>query len=233
MKKNEYLEAIKAVGNILQYYDSDKEIPALGYGAMVSGTHSDCFALNGDIFDPECDGLEGVIEAYKNSVNKVTLNGPTKFAPMFEFLCDMAEAEEVSQTNQKYFICLIITDGAIHDLENTIDQVVRGSSLPVSFIIVGVGSADFSHMDTLDSDDTLLYSKRFKKHMEADIVQFVPFREFRNNPVQLARETLDEVPRQLLDYFKKRNITPMPQDPLKRREIQQKLAAKSNKDGFK
>ena len=61
--------------------------------------------------------------------------------------------------------------------------MVRGSSLPVSFIIVGVGSADFSAMDTLDSDDTKLYSKRFQKHMEADIVQFVPFREFRNNPV--------------------------------------------------
>lgn len=103
------------------------------------------------------------------------------------------------------------------DLEKTIDQVVRGSSLPISFIIVGVGDADFSHMDTLDSDDDLLYSKRFKKHMEADIVQFVPFREFRNNPVQLARETLDEVPRQLLDYFKKRKIAPLPTDPIKKR----------------
>lgn len=106
------------------------------------------------------------------------------------------------------------------DLQKTIDQVVRGSSLPVSFIIVGVGSADFSHMDTLDSDDAVLYSTRFRKHMEADIVQFVPFREFKNNPVQLARETLDEVPRQLLDYFKKRNITPMPSDPARKREIQ-------------
>jgi len=129
---------------------------------------------------------------------------------------------------------LIITDGAIHDIQETIDQVVRGSSLPVSFIIVGVGSSiNFSNMDVLDSDDTKLYSRRFKKYMEADIVQFVPFRQFRHNPVQLARETLDEVPRQLLDYFKKRSITPMPQDPVKKREIQQKLAAKNNKDGFK
>lgn len=86
-------------------------------------------------------------------------------------------------------------------------------------------------MDTLDSDDTLLYSKRFSKHMEADIVQFVPFREFRNNPVQLARETLDEVPRQLLDYFKKQHITPLPND--RKTEIQQKLAADKNLGGFK
>ena len=34
--KNEYLQALRAVGNILQYYDSDKEIPAYGFGALVS-----------------------------------------------------------------------------------------------------------------------------------------------------------------------------------------------------
>jgi len=33
--RNEYLQALRAVGNILQYYDSDKEIPAYGFGAKV------------------------------------------------------------------------------------------------------------------------------------------------------------------------------------------------------
>jgi len=50
-------------------------------------------------------------------------------------------------------------------------------------------------MDILDADDKPLYSRRFNKYMDSDIVQFVPFREFRDNPAQLARETLDEVPR--------------------------------------
>jgi len=36
-------------------------------------------------------------------------------------VCDMAEAEEVSQANQKYFILLLITDGQIMDMEATID----------------------------------------------------------------------------------------------------------------
>lgn len=59
-----------------------------------------------------------MIDAYKHAVNSedVILSGPTNFAPIFEFVCDMAEAEEVSQVNQKYFICLIITDGKIMDL---------------------------------------------------------------------------------------------------------------------
>lgn len=46
--------------------------------------------------------------------------------------------------------------------------------------------------------------------MDADIVQFVPFREFMHNPMLLAKETLTEVPFQLLNYFRANNITPNP-----------------------
>jgi len=56
-------------------------------------------ALNGDIFDPEVDGLDGVVEAYKNALKNVNLYGPTNFAPIIELVNDMAEAENVDQAN--------------------------------------------------------------------------------------------------------------------------------------
>lgn len=124
MNKNEYLKAINSVGNILQYYDSDKHIPVLGFGATVppsTNRASHCFALNGNIFDPEVDGLEGVVEAYKNALQNVNLYGPTNFAPIIELINDMAESEQVDQMNQKYNILLIITDGIINDMQKTID----------------------------------------------------------------------------------------------------------------
>lgn len=62
-----------------------------------------------------------MVDAYKRTLDSVVLWGPTKFAPIFEYVCDMAEKENVHQANQKYFICLIITDGQIMDLEETID----------------------------------------------------------------------------------------------------------------
>jgi hypothetical protein len=89
---------------------------------------------------------------------------------------------------------MIVTDGVITDMQKTIDQVVRGSELPLSIIIVGVGGADFSNMDQLDADEVPLYSMRYKKQMSADIVQFVPYRDFMHNPMMLAKETLEEVP---------------------------------------
>lgn len=103
---------------------------------------------------------------------------------------------------------LILTDGIINDMQKTIDQIVRGSTLPLSIIIVGVGNADFSSMDILDADDEPLYSNRYKKFMESDIVQFVPFSEFKNDPRLLAKEVLEEIPRQFLYFMERNNIVP-------------------------
>ena len=41
---------------------------------------------------------------------------------------------------------LSIQDGAITDMDCTVDRIVRASSLPLSVVIVGVGEADFSSM---------------------------------------------------------------------------------------
>lgn len=71
---------------------------------------------------------------------------------------------------------------------------MRGSNNPLAIIIVGVGNADFSNMETLDGDDEALYSQIYRQYAAADIVQFVPFNQFKNNPTLLARETLMELP---------------------------------------
>jgi len=47
----------------------------------------------------------------------------------------------------KYYIFLILTDGLINDMEATIDEIVRATSLPISIIIVGIGDEDFTSMN--------------------------------------------------------------------------------------
>ncbi|MEQ2179967.1 Copine-3, partial [Goodea atripinnis] len=76
-----------------------------------------------------------------------------------------------------YFVLLILTDGVITDMDRTRAAIVEASRLPMSIIIVGVGGADFSAMEFLDSDDRLLLSPTGEAAAR-DIVQFVPFRYF-------------------------------------------------------
>lgn len=80
-------------------------------------------------------------------------------------------ASKANASAQKYYVLLLLTDGIIEDMEDTIREIIKCSGLPLSIIIVGVGSADFSAMSALDSDDKLLSiggSKALR-----DIVQFV------------------------------------------------------------
>jgi len=51
-----------------------------------------------------------------------------------------------------YHVILILTDGQIHDIQQTKDQIVELSKLPLSIIIIGLGNDDFSNMEQLDGD---------------------------------------------------------------------------------
>ena len=62
-------------------------------------------------------------------------------------------------------------------------------------------------MDILDSDDVVL-SDTMGNKAERDIVQFVPFDQFRSNPVRLREETLKELPDQITQFYSKRGILP-------------------------
>lgn len=75
-------------------------------------------------------------------------------------------------------------------------------------MIVGVGDADFSEMEFLDSDDKVLTDAEGKKAVR-DIVQFVPMNKFRNIAA-LRKATLAEVPQQLTSYMKLHGIEPRP-----------------------
>eukprot|EP00826_Nyctotherus_ovalis_P039150 TRINITY_DN3738_c0_g3_i9.p1 TRINITY_DN3738_c0_g3~~TRINITY_DN3738_c0_g3_i9.p1 ORF type:complete len:552 (+),score=115.99 TRINITY_DN3738_c0_g3_i9:240-1895(+) len=212
MSRNQYLQAITNVGQILENYDSDKKFSVFGFGASMKSVMpnvSHCFALNGNIFAPEIETLQGVIETYKTVLRKLNFSGPTRFSDILKYVNRMIEYESVKMQQSKYYILLLLTDGIIDDMQETIDEIVRASALPLSIIIIGVGTADFSSMEVLDADDEPLYSKKLKKKMERDIVQFVPFAEYKHDPVRLAKETLEEVPRQLLSYMKSKNIPPI------------------------
>ena len=108
-EKNEFIRAISAVGSVLQHYDSDNRIPALGFGAKLPPFYdsvSHCFALNGNIFAPENTGLDKVLYKYDQIINKhkIICSGPSKFAMVVNFICDMAAEKKVTQeeyNNQK------------------------------------------------------------------------------------------------------------------------------------
>uniref|UniRef100_A0A2I3SHB3 Copine 7 n=1 Tax=Pan troglodytes TaxID=9598 RepID=A0A2I3SHB3_PANTR len=207
---NEYLKALVSVGEICQDYDSDKRFSALGFGARIPPKYevSHDFAINFNPEDDECEGIQGVVEAYQNCLPRVQLYGPTNVAPIISKVARVAAAEESTGEASQYYILLILTDGVVTDMADTREAIVRASRLPMSIIIVGVGNADFTDMQVLDGDDGVLRSPRGEPALR-DIVQFVPFRELKNaSPAALAKCVLAEVPKQVVEYYSHRGLPP-------------------------
>ncbi|XP_067854621.1 copine-9-like [Heptranchias perlo] len=214
---NAYAMALKAVGEIIQDYDSDKLFPALGFGAKLppDGKVSHEFPLNADAENSNCNGIDGVLEAYYQSLRTVQLYGPTNFAPVIN---QVARCAAPVTDGSQYFVLLIITDGVISDMVQTKEAIVNASVLPMSIIIVGVGPAEFDAMEELDGDEVRISSRG--RIAERDIVQFVPFRDYVDRSgnqilsmARLAKDVLAEIPDQLLSYMKTRDLKPRPAPP--------------------
>ena len=62
--ENAYTTAIRAVGEIIEEYDADRQFPALGFGAKVPPHNAFAnheFFLNLDSGNPFCHGVDGIL----------------------------------------------------------------------------------------------------------------------------------------------------------------------------
>lgn len=203
---NQYETCIFNVGSIVCPYDTDQLFPVYGFGGKINGQVSHCFPLTFNPSNPNVQGLQGIIDVYKHSLQQVQLSGPTLFAPIIQNATQVARIS--FQESHTYTILMILTDGIINDMRETTDAIVDATDAPLSIIIVGIGDANFDAMDELDADDVPLRSSRGKV-MSRDIVQFVPFRKFlQNRGFGLAEEVLAEVPRQVDEFCSTHGFTP-------------------------
>ena len=206
-KPSDYEKAIKACGDILAYYDYDQLFPVYGFGAIINSSEdklaSMCFNLNFEN-DPDIYTIDNIIKTYHDCLKKETLTfaGPTEFAPIINKVISKIEKNQL-----EYHILMILTDGVIDDLQETIDALVKGSFYPLSVIIIGIGDADFKNMEILDGDNVPLISSIGEKRMR-DLVQFVPFNKFKNDEKKLSNEVLEEIPRQITEYYSMNNLSP-------------------------
>ena len=197
----------------LAYYDNDQLFPVFGfgfkflnYGGQFNNQYSpDNFPVNCNVNNPEINTIDNVLIEYRRFIPKIQLWGPTHFAPLINDLNNETKEDLLKGQVMNYNILMILTDGQIEDMPQTIDALVEASFLPISVIIVGIGNGNFGNMDVLDADDNPLYDQRGRK-ADRDLVQFVPFNNYKSNPEKLAEQVLEEIPRQVVEYYQHKGI---------------------------
>ena len=209
-KPNDYELAFLSCGYIIGYYDDDQLFPVYGFGAKINNSYTDevsmCFNLNFKN-NPNIEKLDNVIKTYHKCIkeNKLTFSNQNRFAPLLRKVISLINKKDLFE----YHILMILTTGVINDLQETIDIIVEASTLPLSIVIIGMGdNNDFINMEKLDGDVSPLISSKGNVR-KRDLVQFVPFKDYRDDPKKLSMEVLAELPRQAIEYYQLKDINPV------------------------
>ena len=200
-KLNPYENCLRCFGELISSYDFNHKIALHGFGAIIpaTGDTSHCFPVS-LTKDPIANGIEEAIKQYRDSLPKITLDGPTYFFPAFKENLDMLQLDEDCPTSI-YHILVIISDGNNHDLDEMIRQLIKSERYPISVCIVGVGDENFSRMLQMDSRTKPLEDKDGNKS-ERDMCQFVRYNDFKDRPDKLTEYMLTVIPSQVEAYYR-------------------------------
>lgn len=208
LEENPYAIIIRALGSALLRFDQQQRVIGLGLGANIQDIgRSYCFALNGNIFEPEIIGLDHLLESYIRALNVVKLSGPTYFAEVLNYSADVVESytKIAFNENPRYFVLLLIVDGSPLDIEETKEVIVKCSTLPMSIIIVGVNSSLCQSIYELLVQGLTARSGRVIKR---DIIQFIDYQSELINMEKMIKVSFSKIQKQMDEYMSSHKIAP-------------------------
>lgn len=178
---NPYQEVIQILGETLEAFDDDGEIPTFGFGDIRTKDQG-IFAMP---HKEKGGGFRAVLETYNRVTPTVKLHRPTNFAPL------IMKAIEIVQELKTYHILVIVADGQVTSELETTQAIVEASRYPLSIIVIGVGDGPWGMMEEFDDK---LPARHF------DNFQFVNFHEVMSSavfpPAAFALHCLMEIPDQ-------------------------------------
>lgn len=104
-------------------------------------------------------------------------------------------ADQNNAIRQTFTVLLILSNGSPEDMSKTVIALNQARFTPMSVIVVGVGGANF---------------KELENSLLGDIATFVNYRKHSDDNSSLSRIALSRVPAQLVQYFMRQNIEPLP-----------------------
>jgi len=207
-KPTVYEDAIRSVGTVLFQYDKDQKIPVYGMGASfptlgVQDSKNFFYIQKQDL--SYASNIEESIALYKHVLEVGKLAGPCKLAPAINSTGDWVRSF-ATVDRHFYGVLLILTDGEVSDMEDTIRAIIDAAHLPFSIIIVGLGNKDFSDLKKLDGDKYRIRDSNGRCACR-DIVTFVDYKQT-TGINDLSENLLEELPNQIVQYFRVNKIRP-------------------------
>ena len=138
LEHNQYLQSIDKLQKNLQCYTLDPLYTILGSGAIFEGLNKPCycFALNGNIFQPEVVNHSNLSVYYQNILNSTMFSGSTHFSELLDLTIKFIQNE--SSEVHKYYSLFILSSGDPQDYQEILKKSQVIVELPLSIFIITV-----------------------------------------------------------------------------------------------
>mmetsp|Transcript_3355 Transcript_3355/g.8532 ORF Transcript_3355/g.8532 Transcript_3355/m.8532 type:complete len:639 (+) Transcript_3355:106-2022(+) len=211
---NDYQAALFKVGSIFDgYNNTSKGYIMWGYGGKIDGEPQPYFVMGEKI-----KGADNLVKAYDKVFSphnkKLSLGEDGALKHIIQAAMFRALDGNRNEKKQCYGTLVILTTGAITDLQDSIDSICAAAEdAPLSIAIIGIGTSPVDDFETV----TKLVSGEHGKLQHSngvpitrDIVQFATMAEFGGNARDCVGEAFREVPEQFVQHFINAGIKPFP-----------------------
>lgn len=140
------MDCLKSVAKSFYYFSRFILPVGLGARTVLEGETetSNLFAMTSDFSDPFVENQEQLINCYEGTLKSVKLALPILFKNVIKFVCDLAQNEVKESGDIKnvsnYFVLILMMAGMIDDFQDSLNEMLKAASLPVSVIVIKVGN---------------------------------------------------------------------------------------------
>ena len=183
---NFYEEVISILGGVVNEFTPGGRFPVYLFGDDKTRDRSvrPLYTNKAGTSD-ECQGIEHVLAEYRKKIVRVGLSGPTSFKPLID------KAIEITKAKADFHVLIIIGDGAVSDLQETVSAIVEASHYPIAIIMIGVGDGDFKQYPN-DPWKGMKKLDDMIPHRKFDNFNFLPF-DSKMLPEEFAELALNEL----------------------------------------
>lgn len=199
--KNDYQKSIESLARSFSHFSENDLYPVYGFGAKYGGIVRNCFQCGPKA---EAKGVDGIQEAYSAVFKSgLIMSKPSDLIEVIQVASKSARSKQAEAKifgKQSYTTLMILTDGAVENIQQTTQVLEKVADSPLSIVIVGIGNADFTAMSFLDEVGGNGNGR--------DIVQFIRFNDHKTDKHSFTAAALEELPAQVVAYFQSHGIDP-------------------------
>lgn len=193
--RRQYESVIFAFDEVVQQFDEDQLLPALAFGARSSaGLISQPFVFLSAKGEPRVNGVQGVLEAYAQSLERLFPSEPSELAPALTYVAQLTQPA-------RYHVALVLTDGRLDYGLSTLDCLAKASTCAMSVVLLVIGEEGCSRALRRD----LLSRRRAGFRECVHVVEVAPYRDRMH---LLPRDALVAVPEQVMQFLALNDVEP-------------------------